>query len=115
MERRFAVLFHCLPQSGDSHFDVFFEMDESLFSLKSMESPDLGDFAAQRQFDHRKKYLSYEGDISGGRGFVKMWDCGAMLGEVALDGDFVVELSGARLKGRYRVEKQGESYRVIAL
>jgi hypothetical protein len=109
--RRFSVLVHTLP--GESvHFDIFFEMDELLFSLKT-EQPPGDDFYASRQFDHRKKYLDYEGNLSGDRGAVKLWDQGSMRGEVNLDGEFTVELYGRRLKGFYCIQKLDDCHRVF--
>ncbi|MDF1663611.1 MAG: DNA polymerase ligase N-terminal domain-containing protein [Planctomycetota bacterium] len=120
MERRFSVLKHTLPADQGWHFDVFFEMAEALFSLKLDEAPSL-DFVATRQFDHRKKYLDYEGPISGNRGSVTIWDRGKMKGEVQLGEAFTVELFGAKLSGRFTVEplenkaEEIMAYRVKAL
>lgn len=120
MERRFSVLKHILPDDQGWHFDVFFEMADGLFSLKLDEAPSQ-DFTASRQFDHRKKYLDYEGPISGNRGSVTLWDKGLMKGEVNLTQHFIAELFGTKLSGRFSVEPfevRGEEvtvYRVRAL
>lgn len=103
MERRFSVLKHTLPDDQGWHYDVFFEMDEALFSLKLDQAPS-PNFIATRQFDHRKKYLDYEGPISGNRGSVTIWDRGTMKGEVSPHQAFTVELFGAQLSGRFLVE-----------
>lgn len=117
MERRFSVLKHTLPGDQGWHYDLFFEMEERLFSLKLDQAPS-HDFVALRQFDHRKKYLDYEGPISGDRGFVELWDKGVMKGEVRPGERFQVELFGEKLSACLTVEptkdrpENAEAYRV---
>ena len=60
---------------------------------------DAGPIAAMSLPLHRSLYLDYEGPVSGGRGEVRRWDAGEyhLLAEDA--GQFLVRLSGSRLKG----------------
>lgn len=109
MSQRFAVVRHETPQPEDSHFDLFFEMAEALFSLKIKEWPEsLECFECRRQFDHRKKYLDYQGPISQNRGTVRLWDQGVMTGQVKPEGAFELWLGGQRLCGRFVFEPLGD-------
>lgn len=62
-----------------------------------------GDISAERITDHRRLYLDYEGEISGGRGFVRRIDHGPATVE-RLEGDeLVIVLAGRHLRGRYGI------------
>ena len=53
--------------------------------------------------DHRLEYLTYEGEISGGRGHVTRWDEGEY---VTLRDDvsgFVVKVTGRRMRGTIEI------------
>lgn len=61
----------------------------------------------QRINDHRKKYLSYEGLISGGRGVVTRVDEGTYT-MLRADGHmWSFDLDGKRLRGEYRILTSG--------
>ena len=55
---------------------------------------------AERLFDHRLKYLDYEGPISGDRGAVTRWDSGQYELLEQRDDLICVRLDGNRLKGK---------------
>ncbi len=61
--------------------------------------------AAERIGDHRVTYLDYEGPIRGGRGEVRRVDGGEFLLIAASESAWEVEFFGARLRGRYRLER----------
>lgn len=69
-----ALLLHELPD-GSSHFDWMLARDETgpLVTFRVADRIDLGvpAFAATRLADHRRIYLTYEGEVSGGRGRVR--------------------------------------------
>ena len=54
---------------------------------------------AERLPDHRKRYLDYEGAISGGRGDVRRYDRGECTFLETSDENIRVELQGERLRG----------------
>lgn len=93
--RRFVILEHTLG-SGEVHYDLCLEdvlqgeqspadgvgqpADEDLrclvtFQLAAAPGPGRSVEGA-RSFDHRRRYLSFEGELSGGRGRVAIWDRG---------------------------------------
>ena len=71
---RFVVLEHDHP---DLHWDLMLESDERLTTWALPPQP-FGAFqcSAKRLPDHRKRYLDYEGEVSGGRGCVRRIDAG---------------------------------------
>src|SRR6185312_13323450 len=72
--RRFAILEH---RWDGVHWDFLVEEDPSLRSWaideKIIEGEDL---PARALPAHRRIYLEYEGEVSGGRGMVHRWDGG---------------------------------------
>jgi len=70
---------------------------------------------ARRIGDHRRAYLEYEGDISGGRGAVRRVDrgCARIVELTEQRCRFLAE--GSRLSGRFRLETtDGESWSLAA-
>lgn len=68
---RYVVLRHdgiAIP-----HYDFMCEWrrDSPLMTLRFAEWPPVGDQSFERLGDHRREYLTYEGPVSNGRGFVK--------------------------------------------
>jgi bifunctional non-homologous end joining protein LigD len=49
--------------------------------------------------DHRLKYLKYEGEISNGRGRVKIWDKGFYRGVIMNKNFSVLQMQGKKIKG----------------
>lgn len=112
---RFAILEHTQP--AGVHWDLVLEWPgaERLPTWQTDVRPDAPDAFqdARRIFDHRRIYLDYEGEISGGRGSVRQWDAGvyAVVEEAA---DFlVVELAGKRLTGRVRLDTSGNNEKMV--
>jgi hypothetical protein len=93
-ELRYVVLHHTGSGDGD-HFDLMLEVpgNERLMTWRVMMPPGRwgGDVGAVRIGDHRKAYLSYEGDISGGRGKVRRVEEG--MANVTLVGRGHIELA----------------------
>jgi hypothetical protein len=75
---RFALLLHALPD-GAAHYDLLLERDGGLAAWRLpaplRDLPPGGADAVQLK-DHRVHYLTYEGDIGGGRGSVRRVDEG---------------------------------------
>lgn len=84
-----VVLHHRLPGPTDSHFDWLLErtagVDENeraLAAFRVDQSDALlapGVFQATRIQDHRRRYLTYQGPISNGRGIVERVASGRIL------------------------------------
>ncbi len=102
---RFAVLQHDRPTL---HWDFLLEHDGALLTWRLAAPPKPGGASdAEKTFDHRLLYLDYEGPVSGDRGSVTRWD-GGTFDWVARDADcVVVRLAGARLRGLFRLEREG--------
>src|SRR3954469_3196252 len=100
---RFVVLEHDHPAL---HWDLMLEAGPVLrtWRLSAPPAPERPVEAAA-SFDHRPAYLDYEGPVSGGRGKVLRWDGGEYeLIDNTAD-RLVVRLSGARLRGRWRLDR----------
>jgi hypothetical protein len=70
--------------------------------------------AATQIKEHRKKYLDYEGDVSGGRGRVQISDTGTY--EIDAWGEKLIQvsLSGRQLRLRLRLElRKGEEWTAV--
>jgi hypothetical protein len=86
---RFVLLHHELPTTAAqaSHWDLMFDSGDLLLTYRLIQLPQAGasQLAATRLPDHRRLYLDYEGDVSGGRGRVTRWAAGefkALLSDV---------------------------------
>ncbi|RME87330.1 MAG: hypothetical protein D6785_02165 [Planctomycetota bacterium] len=72
------VIQHHFKNHQDIHFDFMIRWEDSLLTwslqkLPTMEEPiQIG----QKIFNHRLKYLDFEGEIGRGLGFCKIWDKG---------------------------------------
>jgi hypothetical protein len=72
MSLRFVILKH--TANGQTHFDLMLEV-EGQQKLRTLQLPrwplEVGESCAAKQIgDHRRAYLEYEGEVSGGRGVV---------------------------------------------
>jgi hypothetical protein len=88
--RRFVVLEH---RWNGVHFDFMVEIgpDAPLRTWGIDAEPVSGaELPARGLPDHRRAYLTFEGEVSGGRGTVRRWDEGDC--EVVLWGDDLVHL-----------------------
>jgi hypothetical protein len=95
------------PAGRDVHWDLLIEAPgrELLPTWRLAHNPvtTSGEIPAERLKDHRRLYLDYEGEISGGRGRVRRVDRGLATVE-RLDADtLVVALEGSVLRGRFEI------------
>ncbi len=68
----FVILKHILPDQS-YHWDLMLEMEEKLATWQVPQEPSQWSsepILSERIFDHRKKYLDYEGPINENRGHV---------------------------------------------
>ncbi len=80
---RFVLLHHRYPPqaAAPDHWDLMFDTQDALLTLQIVTLPSSGGAGAQRLpatrlADHRRRYLTYEGEISGNRGRVRQWAAG---------------------------------------
>ncbi len=101
-----VLLRHDLPD-GSHHFDWLIARDaageQRLYSLRLTCRPDElapgAEIRAERSFDHRPVYLTYEGPISGDRGTVQQLRAGrvTLLREDEQTLEMLVEWAGGRV------------------
>jgi hypothetical protein len=105
---RFVILRHEFPPDStrESHWDFMLETAEALETWALAAEPTAYSCClAQRLPDHRKAYLDYEGEVSGGRGRVRRWDAGNYVRLTADEWHVTVALKGNRLRGVARLER----------
>lgn len=101
---RYAILHHRDP--AGEHWDLMIEQDTALATWKLEADPTVGDALPVRGVriqDHRKRYLDYEGPISGDRGHVIRVDRGRCNPSVCEPDEWRLELRDGRLAGRFRL------------
>ncbi|MBA2225321.1 MAG: DNA polymerase ligase N-terminal domain-containing protein [Thermogemmata sp.] len=73
-QRRYVILEHNWPAV---HWDLLLDVGAVLRAWRLWEEPAVGvTMRAEINADHRRIYLDYEGEVSGGRGVVRRWDAG---------------------------------------
>lgn len=107
---QFVLLEHV--RGAGRHWDLMFEAGSGLATWQltqnpifNMHSPDVGPISAQRLADHRHVYLDYQGEISGGRGFVTRVDRGRFILLAEQPDRISLELSGKHLHGKCELIK----------
>lgn len=104
---RFVILTHDHPHF---HWDFMLEWGDRLRTWRLEKEPALNvPIMAESLPDHRLAYLDYEGPVSGNRGEVKRWDAGEFSIIEELPVQLVVELAGARLRGRVTISRDDEN------
>jgi hypothetical protein len=104
MPERFVILEHSV--NGGVHFDLMLEVagQELLRTFQLARWPlAVGETCACAQLaDHRRAYLDYEGEVSGGRGSVRRVAAGSWSGEydLACEGGEVVRLQIASARAQ---------------
>jgi hypothetical protein len=97
------------PGAGEVHWDLLIEVpgQERLATWRLAENPIEGsaEIAAERIGDHRRAYLDYVGELSGGRGSVRRLDRGASVLEEYSEHRVTADLEGEHLRGRYEVAR----------
>jgi hypothetical protein len=120
--RRFVVLRHVVREAADgqaeeAHVDLMVEgAAQGALVTFQLDAPPPA--RGRRSFDHRPRYLDYEGPISGGRGRVERLDAGRVE-DVEGDpraGRWRARFEGARLLGLHELRDLGaEGVEVVAL
>lgn len=106
---RFAISHHTGHPEKADHYDIMLESGEA---LKTWSVSALDATTAQRIQDHRMMYLDYEGEVSGGRGEVRIVDRGTYDVLEWSAHEISVRLRGNRYYGELRLQEQGPVWRV---
>ena len=100
---KFVLLRH---ECQNSHWDLMIAIpgEERLWTWQVHTAPETWDetLAAKRIADHRLIYLTYQGEISGGRGHVTRVDAGGAV-VLALEPHVRVRLEGKLVKGDFTI------------
>ena len=118
---RFAVLEHtgAPDDPAGRHFDLLLEADAACrtWRLLSLPTADGNAVVAMELPPHRLVWLDrLEGEVSGGRGFARRVDAGTYdlrssdADDLSTATVIVLELAGATLSGRLRLEMVGEGW-----
>jgi hypothetical protein len=100
---RFVILEH---YHQGIHWDFMLESGEVLRTWRLERAPVMGEVVAAAAIgDHRRVYLDYEGEISGGRGRVARWDAGEFDWIADSASAVVVALRGGRLGGEVHLTR----------
>lgn len=101
---RFTISHHTGSKEGD-HYDLMLEQDAALRTFRFRIPSFMNAQKAQALKDHRKMYLDYEGEISGGRGHVRIWDTGTYLVDLWSDSRIQIAVAGKQIRTRLRLEQ----------
>lgn len=96
---RFTISHHTGSKDGD-HYDLMLEHGDGLRTWRLVNTAFQAFQVARQIKDHRKTYLDFEGEISGDRGRVKIWDTGTYTIDDWKDDRIQVAIVGRVLKTR---------------
>ena len=100
---RFVILKH---HHQGVHWDFMLDTGHALRTWRLEEAPDqTGAISATALPDHRRMYLDYEGEVSGGRGHVLRWDAGEFDWMVDQPEFVTLAIRGARVRGHVHLTK----------
>ena len=100
---RFVILEH---HHLGVHWDFMLDTGTALRTWRLELPPQINcDIAATALPDHRRMYLDYEGEVSGGRGHVVRWDAGEF-DWMADQADLItILIRGTRTRGRVHLTR----------
>jgi hypothetical protein len=104
---RYVILEH--RQVGRlRHWDLLLEQPHGELRAWRLERcpPGRGWNTAVALADHRRRYLRYEGPISGSRGYVRQWDAGNFRTATNEKNVVRIHLNGRRLRGLLEMESR---------
>lgn len=105
---RFTISLHTGAKEGD-HYDLFLEQGRSLKTWRFRSPAFQAVQSSERIKDHRPDYLDFEGEITGGRGRVEIWDTGTYEADEWTDARIRIAATGRRIRLRLRLERDGET------
>lgn len=99
---RYVILHHVTPPEypRPTHWDLLLEDGETLRAWALLANPQgMTPQWAEELPPHRRKYLTYEGPVSGNRGHVTQWDAGEYEVVSSTAVELTITLAGRRLRG----------------
>jgi hypothetical protein len=105
---RFTISQHTGSGMGD-HYDFMLERGEVLQTWRLQHTSFMTPQTAIQIKDHRKTYLDYEGEVSGNRGRVRLWDTGTFAFDEDLPGRLRIALSGKQVRTRLLFQRAPEA------
>ena len=100
---RFVILEH---HHQGVHWDFMLDTGVALRTWRLEKAPaETCEIAATSLPDHRRMYLDYEGEVSGGRGHVVQWDAGEFDWMTDQPDLVTLEIRGTRVRGRIHLTK----------
>jgi hypothetical protein len=114
---KFVIQEH--TKAGDMHWDLMFESGKVLETYrlnlppKKLSQQEIA--SAVRIFDHLLKFLTYEGSVNKGKGIVKIVDSGTYQLLSVDEKQWVLQLDGKVLKGKFTLTCVREKCRVFGL
>ena len=109
---RFAISHHQGGPDGD-HYDLFLEADLALKTWRVAKPAFTEPQGAKLIQDHRLQYLDYEGEVSGQRGTVKIWDRGMYATDAWHERHIQVAVAGSKLKTRLRLDLAKDEWTIV--
>ncbi len=109
LEVPFVVLEH--TDTVGVHYDLMIDEGGALATWKCEQPPEsavAAPLACRRIADHRRRYLDYEGDISGHRGRVRQRDRGGCVIQAKGPDRWRVAFRGRHLNGRFDLVSAGQ-------
>jgi hypothetical protein len=103
MRRQFVIQQHCIGIT--SHFDLMIEDGLALATWQLPELPGRRTLPARRLPPHRLAYLSYQGEVSGGRGSVRPADAGQCQVLRQQDDLWEIRLEGREVRGDFLLRR----------
>ena len=108
---RFVIHYH---ESENSHYDFMLENNESLDTWQISEASihkliAFKEISAEKIFNHRKKYLEYEGPISCDRGRVEIFDSGEYCNMKESADSFTIDITGEKIKGSLYIKQKSKT------
>jgi len=104
---RFTLSLHAGGKEDD-HFDLFLEQGETLKTWRLKSVNFVPPQPATPIKDHKKTYLDFEGEVSGKRGHVKIWDTGTYSADLWSDDRIQIAIQGRQVRGRLVLQKSKE-------
>ena len=109
---RFTISHHTGSKEGD-HYDLFLEHGEALKTWRLQNTVFQAVQTAVAVKDHRSAYLDHEGEVSGKRGHVRIWDTGTYAADLWSEKRIQVALQGRQFRGRLLLERGEPAWTLV--
>lgn len=109
---RFTISHHTGAKEED-HYDLFLEQGELLKTWRLQNTVFQAAQTVVAAKDHRPMYLDHEGEVSGKRGQVRIWDRGTYTSDLWTDARIQVALQGRQFRGRLLLERDEKGWSLV--